>query len=92
MNIGEREFKLIREPSDSLKVHYEKMYERNQNKFIRRSKLDMSHLGEEFSHDDKVLKLVGSVDALLMLVVDINDNKYYRIHSDIVTDGILNKI
>jgi len=36
--------------------------------------------------------LVGSVDALLMLVVDINDNKYYRIHSDIVTDGILNKI
>jgi hypothetical protein len=79
MNIGEREFKLIREPSDSLKLYYEKMYERNQNKFIRRSKLDMSHLGEEFLHDDKVLKLVGSVDGLLMLVVDVNDDKRLRI-------------
>ena len=88
---SEREFKSMREPSDSLKEHYSKMYERNQTKFIRRSKLEMEHLGHEFVHEEKTLKLIGSIDSILMLVVDVNENKYYRIHSDLVTDGILNK-
>jgi hypothetical protein len=86
------EFKSFNEPSDSLKKFYSDLYKRNQDKFIRRSKLEISHLGEEFDYDDKTLKLVGSVDSLFMVVVDINDNKYYRIHSDIVTEGILNRI
>jgi hypothetical protein len=87
----DREFKSVREPSDSLKEYYLKMYERNQTKFIRRSKLEMEHIGQEFEHNGKTLKLVGSIDPILMLVFDSNENKYYRIHSDLVTDGILNK-
>jgi hypothetical protein len=51
----------------------------------------MEHLGQEFVHEEKTLKLIGSIDSILMLVVDVNENKYYRIHSDIVTNGILNK-
>ena len=37
------------------------------------------------------LSLIGSIDPILMLVFDGNENKYYRIHSDLVTEGILNK-
>lgn len=87
----EKEFKSMREPSDSLKEYYLKMYERNQTKFIRRSKLEMEHIGQEFEYDGKTLKLMGSIDPILMLVFDVNENKYYRIHSDFVTNGILNK-
>ena len=87
----EKEFKSMREPSDSLKEYYLKMYERNQTKFIRRSKLEMEHIGQEFEYDGKTLRLMGSIDSILMLVFDVNENKYYRIHSDFVTNGILNK-
>ena len=87
----EKEFKSMREPSDSLKEYYIKMYERNQTKFIRRSKLEMEHIGQEFEYDGKTLSLIGSIDPILMLVFDGNENKYYRIHSDLVTEGILNK-
>ena len=87
----EKEFKSMREPSDSLKEYYLKMYERNQTKFIRRSKLEMEHIGQKFEYDGKTLSLIGSIDPILMLVFDGNENKYYRIHSDLVTEGILNK-
>lgn len=87
----EMEFRSFNEPSDTLKEHYAKLYKRNQTKFIRRSKLEIEHLGQEFEHDGKTLKLIGSIDSILMVVVDVNENKYYRIHTDIVTEGILNK-
>jgi hypothetical protein len=83
------EFRNINEPSDTLKEHYARLYKRNQQKFIRRSKLEPEHLGLEFGYDDKTLKLIGSLDSILMVVLDVNENKYYRVHSDVVTDGIL---
>ena len=72
----EKEFKSMREPSDSLKEYYLKMYERNQTKFIRRSKLEMEHIGQEFEYDGKTLSLIGSIDPILMLVFDGNENKF----------------
>jgi hypothetical protein len=85
------DFKKMNEPSDSIKKHYAKMYERNQNKFIRRSKLEQSHLGSEFLYDNRTLKLIGAADGDRMVVVDESDNTYYLIHSDIPTNAILNK-
>ena len=85
------DFKKINEPSESIKKHYAKMYERNQNKFIRRSKLEQSHLGSEFLYDNRTLKLIGAADGDRMVVVDESDNTYYLIHSDIPTNAILNK-
>jgi hypothetical protein len=85
------DFKQINEPSDSIKKHYAKLYERNQNKFIRRSKLEQVHLGSEFNHDGRALRLIGSADGDRMVVVDESDNTYYFIHSDIPTNAILNK-
>jgi|JI10StandDraft_1071094.scaffolds.fasta_scaffold02576_29 hypothetical protein len=86
------DFKKINEPSDSIKKHYAKLYERNQNKFIRRSKLEQSHLGSEFNHDGRTLRLIGSADGDRMVVVDESDNTYYFIHSDIPTNAILNNV
>ena len=89
----QKEYKLkpMREPSKDLVEYYKSLYERNQTKFIRRSKLEMEHIGQEFEYDGKTLRLMGSIDSILMLVFDVNENKYYRIHSDFVTNGILNK-
>ncbi len=84
------DFKKMNEPSDSIKKHYAKMYERNQNKFIRRSKLEQSHLGSEFPYGDKTLRFIGAADGDRMVVVDESDNTYYLIHSDIPTNAILN--
>ena len=85
------DFKKMNEPSDSIKKHYAKMYERNQNKFIRRSKLEQSHLGSEFLYEDRTLRLIGSADGDRMVVVDESDNTYYLIRCDIPTNAILNK-
>ena len=85
------DFKKMNEPSDSIKKHYAKMYERNQNKFIRRSKLEQSHLGSEFLYEDRTLRLIGSADGDRMVVVDESNNTYYLIHCDIPTNAILNK-
>jgi hypothetical protein len=58
---------------------------------MRRSKLGLEHLGEEFTFDNKTFKLLGSVDSKLMFIQDISENRYYFLHSDVVTNKILNK-
>jgi len=75
-------------PSENSLDSYKKLYKRNQSKFIRRSKLEVSHLGSVFEYDNKKLKLVGSLDPEFMLICD-DKNQYYKIHSDIVTECIL---
>lgn len=82
--------KPMRTPSKELIPYYESLFERNQTKFIRRSALDPEHLGSEFELDGKNLKLMGSIDALLMLVRDEN-NKFYMLESSIITKKILEK-
>ena len=80
----------VREPSKELIDFYEKLYHRNQSKFIRRSSLEPSHLGTEFEYDGKKLTLLGSVDALLMIVKDEED-KYYRLHCNLISQIVVGK-
>jgi hypothetical protein len=84
-------YKEIKKPTDSMLAFYEKMFKRNQSKFIRRSSLEVSHLGSEFEYDNKKMKLLGSMDANLMIGEDINDGKCYIVHCDSVTNSILKK-
>jgi hypothetical protein len=84
-------FKEIKKPTDNMLSFYEKMFKRNQSKFIRRSSLEVSHLGVEFDYEDKKMKLLGSMDTNLMIGEDINDGKCYIIHCDSVTNSILKK-
>jgi hypothetical protein len=84
------DFKKINTPSPSILKHYEKLYDRNQNKFIRRSKLESSHRGSEFEYLGRQMKIVGSIDERQLLVLDMEEDLYYMIHIDIPTEKILN--
>ncbi len=91
MDLKASYFKEIKKPTDSMVVFYEKMFKRNQSKFMRRSSLEVSHLGSEFEYDDKKLKLLGAIDSTLMITEDVNDGKCYIVHGDTVTNSILKK-
>ena len=84
-------YRPVKEPSQGIKEYYENYFRRNQNKFMRRSKLEESHLGSEFDFDGKRFKLLGAVDPTTMFILDLNESKYYFLHSDIVTAQILNQ-
>jgi hypothetical protein len=90
--MDKKDFKLkpMREPSADLVKYYRSLYERNQTKFIRRSLLEVDHLGSEFEFDDKKLTLMGSIDAVLMLVKDEN-GKYYMLDSSPISQILLKK-
>lgn len=77
-------------PSPEMLKHYAGLYERNQSKWIRRSSLEPEHIGSEFDFEDKKLKLVGTVDPVLMLVKD-TDEKYYKLHCNIVSELVTGK-
>jgi hypothetical protein len=47
-------------------------------------------LGTEFEYDGKKLTLLGSVDALLMIVKDEED-KYYRLHCNLISQIVVGK-
>ena len=92
MEIENREYSLqpIKEPFKETLEYYKSLYERNQDKFIRKSMLEVKHFGSEFEFDGKKLTLMGSIDSNLMLVKDEN-NKYYRLDSSPITKIILGK-
>jgi hypothetical protein len=81
---------LVKEPSKELLEYYQKLYVRNQTKFIRRASLEESHLGTEFEFKGKTYTLMGTVDALLMLVKDSED-KYFRMNCNTISEIIVGK-
>jgi hypothetical protein len=87
-----KDYKLqpVKEPFKETLEYYKSLYERNQQKFIRKSMLEVEHFGSEFEFDNKKLTLMGSIDANLMLVKD-EDGKYYRLDSSPITKIILGK-
>lgn len=80
--------KKIKEPTDSLKEYYKNLFKRNQNKWMRRSKLEESHLGSLFVLDGVEYELLGAIDSLQVLVKS-SDGSYYMTHIDDVTKPIL---
>jgi len=79
------EFKQVVQPSEGVMESYKKLFNRNQSKWMRRSKLEISDLGKEFVWEDKTYILEGSIDAINMIVKESESNKYYRVHSDLVS-------
>jgi len=82
--------KPMREPSADLLKYYRSLYERNQTKFMRRSMLEVDHLESEFEFEGKKLTLIGSIDAILMLVKDEN-GKHYMLDSSPISQILLKK-
>lgn len=81
--------KKIKEPTDSLQKHYGDLFKRNQNKWMRRSKLEEKHLGSKFILEGEEYQLMGSVDSTQVLIKKIEDKTFYMVHIDIVTKIIL---
>jgi hypothetical protein len=81
--------KKIKTPSDSLQKHYQDLFKRNQNKWMRRSKLENHHLGSKFILEEEEYELIGSVDSTQVLIRKTLDETFYMEHIDIVTKLIL---
>lgn len=79
------QLKEVIEPSEGVMTSYKKLYKRNQSKWMRRSKLEVSDLDKEFGWDGKNYILEGAIDSLNMIVKETESNKYYRVHIDLVT-------
>jgi hypothetical protein len=77
-------------PSKEMLKYYADLYERNQTKWIRRSSLEVEHLGSEFQFEGKDLKLMGTIDPVLMLVKD-SDDKYYRMNCNTISEIVIGK-
>ena len=83
------ELKKINSPSDSMREHYEKTFKRNQMKFMRRSSLEPSHLGSEFSFQGHQYKLIGTMSPMEMIIENLEDGSCYLIHCDYATKLVL---
>jgi len=81
--------KKINAPSDSMREHYEKMFNRNQMKFMRRSPLSPSHLGSEFTLDGVNYKLIGTMSPMEMIIENLEDGSCYLIHCDFASKLVL---
>jgi hypothetical protein len=77
-------------PSKEMLKYYSDLYERNQTKWIRRASLEVSHLGSEFVFEDKNMKLMGTIDSVLMLVKDSEEN-YYRLDCNTISEIVTGK-
>jgi len=82
-----KQFKQVVEPSEGVMDSYRKLFNRNQSKWMRRSKLEISDLGKEFLWEDQKYILEGSIDSLNMIVKECESGKYYRVHCDVVSSA-----
>lgn len=87
--MSKKQIRRIKEPTDSMMKHYEGLFLRNQSKWMRRSKLEQSHLGEEFIFDGSNHKLLGSSSSNDVVIVNLETQEYFIAHIDDVTACIL---
>lgn len=81
----------IKEPTKGMLDFYSNLFKRNQSKWIRRSKLEPSHLGIEFDFNDEKAIIIGSMNSEDVVLHLIESNKYLVTHIDGVTQEILGK-
>jgi hypothetical protein len=84
-------WKKITTQSEEMQKYYANMFRRNQTKFMRRSLLEPSHVGSEFTIDGQNYQLIGAGNPTEMVVKNLEDGTFYMVHSDIVTAAILKK-
>jgi hypothetical protein len=80
----------IKKPTESMRKYYEDLYLRNQSKWMRRSKLEQSHLGSEFIFLQENHKLLGSSSSTDVVLSNLESGEFYIVHIDDVTPLILN--
>lgn len=88
--MARKKIREIKEPTQNMLDYYEKLFLRNQSKWIRRSNLQESHLGSEFVLEGEKYKLLGSSSSMEVVVKNQNSDKYFIVPIDDVTKSILN--
>ena len=79
----------IKEPTESMSDYYGDLFKRNQSKWMRRSKLEPTHLEIEFNFEGTPAKIIGSMNSEEVILHLIESNKYVVTHIDGVTQEIL---
>jgi hypothetical protein len=69
--------------------YYKDLFIRNQSKWIRRSKLEPTHIDSEFFLDGEKYFLRGSVNSNQVLIESEATNDFMMVNIDLVTDSIL---
>jgi len=86
MEIG-RKFKT---PTKEMLKYYQDLYQRNQNKWVRKSMLKPEDMGRRFVHEGMEFELVGAVSPKEFLIKDQN-NEHYLVLTQFVDDYLLAK-
>lgn len=79
----------IKEPTKGMLDFYSNLFKRNQSKWIRRSKLEPTHLGVEFEFNGEQAKIIGSMNSEEVVLQLTESNRYLVTHIDGVTQEIL---
>jgi len=82
-------FREIKKPTDSLLLHYEDQFIRNQNKWIRKSKLTPEHLHHEFKMGKTKYNLRGSLNPTEFILEEVGTGKFFIVDSHQVDSCIL---
>ena len=81
--------KIFKEPTAAMSKYYKDLYIRNQSKWIRRSKLEPTHIDSEFILDGEKFYLRGSVNPTQVLIESETTKEFMLVNIDLVTDSIL---
>lgn len=90
--MARKKIREIKEPTENMLSFYEKLFLRNQSKWIRRSNLQQSHLGSEFIFEGETHKLIGSSNSMEVIIKNQKSDKYFIVPIDEVTRCILNTV
>jgi hypothetical protein len=82
-------YKKIKQPTSSMSKYYKDLFIRNQSKWIRRSKLEPSHIDSEFLLEGSKYFLRGSVNSNQVLIESVETAEFMMVNIDLVTDSIL---
>jgi len=88
-NLSGKRRRKIKEPTDSMRKYYADLFVRNQSKWMRRSKLEASHLETNFSFEGENSTLIGSLSSEEVLLHITEANEYIVVHIDDVSREIL---
>lgn len=81
--------KIFKEPTAAMSKYYKDLFIRNQSKWIRRSKLEPSHVDQEFTLDGEKFYLRGSVNPTQVLIESESSKQFMTVNIDLVTQSIL---
>jgi hypothetical protein len=82
-------YRKIKAPHDTMEKYYRDVFNRNQSKWIRRSKMEPKHLGCEFELEGAKYLLIGSATTTEVVVKNIETSEFFMLNIDPVTAAVL---